>query len=616
MCGIVACTTEDSNPEFLARNLLKKIEHRGPDNTNFFSDSNISLGSCRLSIMDLSNKANMPMIDRTGRFVIVYNGEIYNFKDLKKKFQISTETVSDTEVILELYAKFKEKCLNELNGIFSFVIFDKLENNFFCARDPIGVKPFYYFYNNVNFIASSEIKSFSEFNSKNLNLQVVKKYLTTSFYDYGKNTFFENIYQLQPGHYLNYSIKNKNLEIIRYYLLSKKKVSKKILEEKDIIKAGSDLILNSFKIQMQTDTNLSVNLSSGLDSKIMLSCLDKINNGQKTIKANSFFFQDKYFNERSDLEIFAKHRNWNINFFKISPEDVIHNFDEILYTNDGPFPGLPTIGKSLLIKKSCDPSYKVILEGQGGDDIAGGYKYIFGYFLKDLIKSGEFKNFFLEIEKFSKIENLNVFNVLRLFFKSFNSLDAGGISADGTKSINLNVLDKNLLYLNNLKINDFNEDLMNISGDLKKIIYRDIFYTKLQRILKSCDRVSMAYGKELRVPLLDKRIVSFFYNLENNQVIKNGNLRYIYRKIAGNLIDNKDEFIKKKYVIDPQTSWIKNELYDWIYSILEDNKTKHDGIFNTKKLLMYLENFKTNNEVNNSNLLWQALCLRRLQQII
>ena len=367
---------------------------------------------------------------------------------------------------------------------------------------------------------------------------------------------------------------------------------------------------------MQTDTNLSINLSSGLDSKIMLSCLDKINNGQNTIKANSFFFEDKYFNERPDLEIFAKQRNWNIDFFKISPEDVINNFDEILYTNDGPFPGLPTIGKNLLIKKSSDPSYKVILEGQGGDDIAGGYKYIFGYFLKDLIKSFEFKNFFLEIKKFSKIENLNIFDVLRLFAESFSSFDKGGISADGSKSININVLDKNLLDTDNLKINDFNEDLINISGDLKKIIYRDLFYTKLQRILKSCDRVSMIYGKELRVPLLDTRVISFFYNLEKNQIIRNGNLRYIYRKIAGRLIGNKDEFIKKKYVIDPQTFWIKNELYDWIYSILEDKKTQHDGIFNTKKLLLYLENFKKNDEVNNSNLLWQALCIKRLQQII
>ena len=290
MCGIVACSTPDSNSEFLTRNLLKKIEHRGPDNTSFFSNSNISLGSCRLSIMDHSNKANMPIIDKSGRFVIVYNGEIYNFNDLRKKFQISTETNSDTEVILELYAKLKEKCLDELNGIFSFIIFDKLKNNFFCARDPIGVKPFYYFYNNINFIASSEIKSFTEFNSKNLNLKVVKSYLTTSFYDYGKDTFFENIYQLRPGHYLNYSINKKNLEIKRYYQLSKKKISKKTLKEEDIIKKGSDLILNSFKMQMQTDTNLSINLSSGLDSKIMLSCLDKINNGQNTIKANSFFF--------------------------------------------------------------------------------------------------------------------------------------------------------------------------------------------------------------------------------------------------------------------------------------------------------------------------------------
>lgn len=615
MCGVVVCSTLDSGSQFLAKQMLKNIEHRGPDNVGFFSNTNTTLGSCRLSIMDLSSNANMPMTDKTGRYVIVYNGEIYNFKDLKKKYQIITKTNSDTEVILELYSLLKERCLDELNGIFSFIIFDKHNDILFCARDQIGVKPFYYLHDKINFIVSSEIKNFSQFNSKNLNFNVVKNYLTTSFYDYGDETFFKNIRQLRPGHFLNYSIKKKSLEIKRYFSLKKKKNLYEDQSENNLINTGSDLILNSFKIQMQADTNLSINLSSGLDSKLMLSCIDKINHGQRTVKANSFFFDDKRFNEKPDLEIFAKSKNWLVNFFKITPADVQNSFDEILYMNDGPFPGLPTIGKSLLIKKSSDPSYKVVLEGQGGDDIAGGYKYIFGYHLKDLFKSGKFINFFSEIKKFSDIEKINLVDVINLFFKSFRSIHQGGLSADGSKSVFSEILDKNLLNNFDTEVNDFRDDIKNISSDLKKIIYRDLFYTKLQRILKSCDRASMMSCKELRVPLLDRRIINFFYNMENKYLIKNGNLRYIYRKIAGNIMGNEDVFIKKKYVIDPQTFWLKNELYEWTYSILEDAKTQYDGIFNTKKLLKELENFKKNKETKNSNFFWQAICLRRLQQI-
>jgi asparagine synthase (glutamine-hydrolysing) len=368
-------------------------------------------------------------------------------------------------------------------------------------------------------------------------------------------------------------------------------------------------------MQMQTDTNISLNLSSGLDSKLMLSCVDKINGGQKKIRANSFFFENKNFNEKPDLEAFAKFKNWKVNFFQINAEDVKNYFDETLFANDGPFPGVPTISKNLLIKRSSISSYKVVLEGQGGDDIAGGYKYVFGYFLKDLIKSGYLKNFFIEIFNFSRIEKINLFKVFGLLFNSFKSLNDGGVSADGSKSIFLDVLDRDFLNKNNIVTNNFLEDIKNISGDLKKVIYRDLFYTKLQRILKSCDRVSMINGKELRVPLLDHRIVDFFFNLENNQMIRNGNLRFFYRKVAGKLMGNHHEFIKKKYVIDPQSVWLKNELYEWAYFILENNKTKHDGIFNTKKLLIYLEKFKKDEKMNNSNLIWQALCIRRMQQI-
>ncbi len=314
MCGIVASSISDCKNEVFTREMLKKIKHRGPDNTDFFSNPNVSLGSCRLSIMDISKKADMPMTDRSGRFVIVYNGEVYNFKDLKKKYEISTRTNSDTEVVLELYAKLKENCLNELNGIFSFIIFDKHNNNLFCARDPIGVKPFYYIFDNINFLASSEIKSFTEFNSHNLNLNVVKKYLTSSFYDYGEETFFNNIFQLQPGHYLNYSIKKKKIQIKKYFFLNKKKMIETKNEE-NLINKGSELILDSFKIQMQTDTNLALNLSSGLDSKLMLSCVDRINGGQKSIRANSFFFEDKNFNEKPDLEDFSKKKKLENKFF-------------------------------------------------------------------------------------------------------------------------------------------------------------------------------------------------------------------------------------------------------------------------------------------------------------
>ena len=275
--------------------------------------NNIFLGSCRLSIFDLSNKANMPMQDASGRYTITYNGEIYNFIEIKKKFKINTKTDSDTEVLIELYSLLKEKCLNELNGIFSFIIYDSHENIFFCARDRLGVKPLYYQFENKKLIISSEIKSFQKLSKLEINKNTLNDYLKTSLYEMGKYTFFKNIYQLEQGQIMEFNIKRKNIKFSKYWNLNEKKtyigVKKQILYDK-----LNKKILNSFKGQIQTDTELGINVSSGIDSKLLMLCLNRINNGQKKVLANSYYFDDKEFSEKNDLEKFAKKLCKRLNF--------------------------------------------------------------------------------------------------------------------------------------------------------------------------------------------------------------------------------------------------------------------------------------------------------------
>ena len=169
MCGIALCYSNTNlDSKETVKDIINSIKHRGPDNQSYINLENISLGSCRLSIFDLSEKGNMPMKDRTGRYTIIFNGEIYNFKSLKTKFNLNTKSGTDTEVLLELYSLKKEKCLDYLNGIFAFVIYDSEENSFFCARDHIGVKPFYYYKKNQDFIVSSEIRGLQKIFSNKL----------------------------------------------------------------------------------------------------------------------------------------------------------------------------------------------------------------------------------------------------------------------------------------------------------------------------------------------------------------------------------------------------------------------------------------------------------------
>ena len=610
MCGVAAIFSNDKNLENQVSKVIKRISHRGPDDNGFYTNNNLSLGSCRLSIFDFSVNAKMPMTDSSRRYVIVYNGEIYNFPEIKKKFNIQTKTNTDTEILLEMYVKKGVECVQYFNGIFSFVIYDKVNETIFCCRDRLGIKPLYYFWDNKALIMCSEIKGIHEIISKSINYDKLKTYLKTSFYDFSEQTFYKDIKQLEPAHYFVFDLKKKTHLIKKYWELNDE-ARLKISTETAIDKLD-DLIKAAFSLQVRTDTKLGVNLSSGVDSQLMLSVLNDINKGQKNIQANSYFFDDKNFSEKDDLQNFSKSMNWDVQFYKINPKDISNNFDAVFDNQDGPFPGVPTIAKTLLIKRAYNPDCKVILEAQGGDDIAAGYRYVFANYLKDLIKKKEFRSFFNEFLKFKKIESLNFIEMTNFIKNSLKGFSSGGISADGSKNIFENIFQDNLFSNYKNLYTEIYASLDTIDSSLRKILYRDIFHCKLPRILKSCDRASMCNGKELRVPLLDHNILNFFYNSQNDLKIRDGNLRYIYRKYLNTKFNNSNSFKIKKYVSDPQTIWLKNHLFDWAYHKLADSKDIYDDIYKKNELLTYFKRFRVDAKLQNSNLIWQALCVSNL----
>ena len=613
MCGLASIFGPDKKEPKNIKDMISSISHRGPDHEGFLYDENIIMGSCRLSIFDLSSRGNMPMKDKSGRYFIIYNGEIYNFQELKEKYKISTFSNSDTEVLLELFVKTGEKIFNEINGIYAFILFDKNKGKVYCVRDRLGIKPLYYYKKNNNYFFSSEIKGILKiFNEITINEKIVKFYLQSTYYDFSEETFFQDINQVSQGTYHVYDLKTKVSKKIKYWDLNNKKDYN---EDFNLIKK---YFFNSFSLQQKSDTKIGLNISSGIDSNLMISFLNHINKGQKNIFANSYYFKDKEFNHSDEIYEMSKYYNWKINLCEITHDDVIKNFDNISYFQDEPMPGLVTVAKHLLIKKSYNNDCKVILEGQGGDDIAGGYKYVFPLFILDNLKKINLKKTHLEIQSFLKEENMNFYEFFKFFLNSFKSYLGGGISADGTVSSNDDLFnfDKSL----NKKI--YNKILENLNDKktlLKKIIYRDLFFCKLPRILRSCDRASMAHGKELRVPILDHNIVEYFYYQKNDRFIKNGVLRHGYREVYFKLFEdlnllknNKFMRRKKKYVSDPQTKWLKTKLFDWMYEKLMSSNFNSSGFVNKNRLKSFLLNFRKNESVVNSNLVWQLLNLEKL----
>ena len=608
MCGLAAIFGSNKLKKEDTEKMIFTISHRGPDNQGFLHKEDISMGSCRLSIFDMSDKGNMPMTDKSGRFSIIYNGEIYNFKELKKKYNIVTNSNSDTEILLELFAKLNVNCLKHLNGIFAFIIFDNVEKKIFCARDRFGVKPLYFFNKGNSYYFCSEIKGLLNIKENiQVNYDAIKMYLTTSFYDYSTQSFYSEIKQIEQSTCLILNINNFEKKIFKYWDLS----------EKDNVGSFDELnnlFMNSLSIQQQSDSKIGLNVSTGIDSNLMISYLNYLNKGQKNINANSFYFEDSEFDTRKDLKDMSKYYGWDINEFKISSDDVINKFENVFNSQDEPYPGLVTIAKDKLIEKAYPPECKVILEGQGGDDIAAGYKYVFPLYLLDLLRSLRFFKSFDEINCFIKEENLNISQFFNFFSNSIKGYFFGGTSADGTKSFQNNILkiQKNSnkhLYKGILKKIEKNKSY------LKKILYRDIFFCKLSRILRSCDRASMAHGKELRVPLLDHNIVEYFFSIRNEELIKKGKLRNYYKNFALNKFPE-NKFLKKNklYLSDPQTKWLKSSLFGWMEDKLSSKNLFIDNLIDKKKLIVYLHNFKKDKKINNSNFLWQLISVEHLLQ--
>ena len=492
MCGIAGIYGNLATQKNIS-SMLKEIEHRGPDSNGISINDNTALGATRLSIIDLSNHGDMPMKDNYDCFEIVFNGEIYNFKEIKKKFNIKTKSETDTEVVLQLFKLKGVNCLEYLNGIYAFAILDKKKQTLFCARDRLGIKPFYYISKNNNFIFSSEIKPIlSVLDKYDFDRDYISNYFDTGKYNFNKNTFFKDIFQLDPGHYL---IKNKSkFKIKKYWSTKKKNIG---TEYTDIKSNFFKLLKKSYKDQLNTDTNLGINVSSGIDSVAMICILNEINGGQKSITANSYFFNEKEIDEKKQLETFSKKIGWKIDFQLVKPEDIINNSDHFIKSQEQPFPGFITFAKYILIKKNYNKFRKVILEAQGGDEITGGYRHIFPHYITDLSKNLKFFKLFKEVKSFIKNEDISLSEFIN-FYKNSKKYLKGKISADGSKQINMEQLNSNKKIFFEDR---FKEDIINLSN-LDKVIFVDLLSTKLQRILKSCDMSSMYLSKELKLWLI------------------------------------------------------------------------------------------------------------------
>lgn len=504
MCGILGQVTNNRTiDENEFKEMLSQLDHRGPDDNGVYIDNNVALGHTRLSILDLSSLGHQPMISSNKDYTLVYNGEIYNFEeikeDLEKKGYIF-KSHTDTEVILNGFIEYKEKILNKLNGMFTIVILNNKTKELFLARDRAGMKPLYYFKDDDNLLFSSEIKVFKKVSTQ---LKLESKILFLLLGAVPEPfTIYENIYSFPAGHYGYYS--NGNLEIKEF---DRYRYEPKIVKPyTEIVNDVKELLYQSVERHLISDAPIGVFLSGGLDSSSLTAIASKYKTNVKTL---SLVFNEKKFSEESYQELIVKRYNTEHHRYLIDEKIFLESIDNFLASIDQPT--IDGINTYFVSKAAVDSGLKSVLSGVGGDEIFYGY---------DSFKNAQKINLLHKLpkvmidvfrlsSKYKKLELAKLENELFLYLPSRGVFTPTEISK--ILDIDVSIVYQAIVglwdYYNSEYITDIND----------KISYFELNIYMRNQLLRDTDVFGMANSLEIRVPFLDKNLVDYVLRVSSKE---------------------------------------------------------------------------------------------------
>jgi len=587
MCGINGFNFNNKKIIELMNN---ELNHRGIDSNGFFLDGNVSLGHVRLSIQDLSSLGNQPMFSRDKNIILIFNGEIYNFKNLKKDLSdFKFKSNSDTEVLLNGYLKWGlDKLLEKIDGIFSFVIYDKRKNTLFLVRDFTGVKPLYYYWDSNILCFSSEIKSILKNNK--IKLKLNKEQLASTLFNHfttGKETTFNNIYKVKSGHYIKFDLKNNKIIQNKKYWDIKEKI---LFKNKDTIyKNLRKLMEKEVKKQLIADVEVGSYLSGGLDSTIISSLAQKYSN--KRINTISVGFDEGVENELKWAKLVAKKLKTNHHECIITGNKVLEKIERILESYDEPMLDPGTIPNYFISEFTNKLGLKVVLAGEGSDELFGGY----GQF--NLFPKINFISLIPKLFKFPFIiYNLFPINFShkKSFYIFYESFSKGSLFSLNQSWFNHKEVNK-LLNLD-LSLKDYVKDYEHYFNKNKFISYKNkLSYVFLKVILgenynMKADKMTMAHTIEERVPFQSKNLIEFVFKVDPK--IKFEYEKEILKKSFQDIVPNKILTRKKRGYGTPIEKWVTIDLKDKILSTMKNSKLVEDGIFNKSFVDFYLNNIE------------------------
>ncbi len=619
MCGLVGIFSTTNNRNAIRNqiaNMKKKITHRGPDGHGDYYDENVmlGLGHQRLAIIDPENGIQ-PMITNDGRYAIVFNGAIYNYLELRRELierGHPIKSFSDTEVILYAYAEWKEKCVDELRGMFSFAIWDAKDKNLFFARDRLGIKPFYYFFNGKQFIFASEIKAIlaSDEIKAESDKHGLQDYLTFQFC-LKNRTLFKNIQKLEPGYCGTVSFQHDLLKLntMQYWDINFNYDQN--LDESYYVDNLVSLLEDSVRIHLRSDVPLGAHLSGGLDSSTVVCLASHMLSGVSFKSFTGAFKEGKEFDETFYAKEAAKFAGCDYQEIYIPGEEFPEIFPKLIYSMDEPLAG-PGLIPQYYVSKLAAEHVKVALGGQGGDELYVGYARYFVAYLERCLKNSIYQQ--SDSDKITLQDITNYLPVLQTYQPMLQNLWREGLFGEDdsryfrlvNRSDGCRHLFKEDIFENYSSYNDYCDVFNTVKDDslINKMSYFDL-KASLPALLHVEDRTSMSVSLESRVPLLDHKLVEFIAKVPPSMKFAKGQTKYLFREAVKNIVPSTILNRKDKMGFPvPLNNWYHGHSKEFVRDILFSNQAKSRGIYNFDELEKHF-----NNEHKFSRVIWGVLCL-------
>ena len=618
MCGINGIISNKIEAEkrlSIILSMNQRLAHRGPDNDGIWQDQDICLGHRRLSIIDLSNESNQPFSSNDKRFVIIYNGELYNYKDLKLELQRTThgsvqqpyffKTNSDTEVILAAYIRWGSDCLKYFNGMYAFVIYDTLEKKTFIARDRIGVKPLYYFYGDGGFIFSSEIRPIihSGIKSFDLNKEVLSEYFMYQTV-MAPSTLVKGIKMLMPGHFLEFQ--NNKASITQYYFTNKVSEVSKNLSYKQICNHVNELLTHSVQLRMVADVPFGAFLSGGIDSSAVVGLMSKVSS--EPVQTFNISFDESEFSESKFARIIAKKFNTKHHEIKLTPFDFLNQLPEALDAIDHPSGDGPNT--YIVSKATKNAGIKMALSGIGGDELFAGYD-VFKR-MADLQK----RAWLNAVPRFARI---GVGHLIKKRKKSVSGNKIAELLSE--PQINFNSaypLNRSVYTLKELsqlikdpepfvQIKKIVSSAPQIKNHLLSAVSICEINTYLENVLlRDTDQMSMAVALEVREPFLDYKLIEFVLSVNDEDKYPHTPKKLLIDSL-GDLLPGEIVNRPKMGFTLPWQSWLKNELRSFCEKNI--NELAEYPFCNKDEIKNYWERFLNNDKIITWSRVWHLVVL-------